>query len=113
MRTDYLKAIKTFFKFASLIFLLLAIFSFGEMYGKYKNEDENFITFMNKKTVYEGRVWDEIPKELKQQIYDYNRTIKYIWGAVISNFLIMIIDYFIDPKNHFFTLIKNKIDGWS
>lgn len=113
MRIEHLKATKGIFKFISLIFLLLAVFSFGKMYGKYNKENDNFITFMNKKTVYEGRVWEEKPKELKQQITDYNTIIKFIWGAVISNFLIMIIDYFIDPKNHFFTAIKNKIDGWS
>lgn len=101
-------SLKTISRTGFMIFLFLAVFNLGDLYGTYSEEGESINNFFTKQTRYE---WDSIeapPKIVTDQINAYNHIVRLIWIALIFSFGVMFFDYFIDPENHFVTTIKNK-----
>lgn len=89
----------------------MAVFTFGETYGRFSEPGQDFISFVSTDQHYEYNQFEGPPQVLVDQVNAYNRIHHYIYYAVLCSFLVMFFDYFIDPKNHFFTTLKNKLKG--
>ena len=99
---------KTISRAGFIIFLFLAVFNLGDLYGTYSEEEETINQFFTKKTRYE---WDSLeapPKIVTNQIEDYNRIHRLIWISLLFSFGVMLCDYFVDPEHHFATKLKEK-----
>lgn len=99
---------KTLSRIGFIIFLFLAVFNLGILFGKYSEEGESLNQFFTKQTKYE---WDSIegpPEIVTKQIAEYNRIHSLIWTALIFSFAVMFFDYFVDPEHHFVTKLKDK-----
>ena len=129
---DNAKVLKKVFKVASIIVIAYAIFMLGLFAGDFRTEDQTVLEFFmteDSYTVSTGH-WDksdlnltdgygfsieltgdggDIPPELQKKVDRYNEITGIVWIAVILHFLVMIADYPIDPKNHFFTKLIDII----
>lgn len=100
--------LKTLSRTGFIIYLFLAVFNLGELFGRYSEEGESINQFFTKKTGYEWSNIESPPQILIDQLNDYNHIHKLIWIALIFSFAVMFFDYFVDPEHHFVTTIKNK-----
>jgi hypothetical protein len=89
--------------------MLLASYKLGEAYGTLHEPGQTVIDFAMEKRVYEWQQFEKPPQDFLLRERFYKDISNYIYLAVMVNFIIMGLDYFIDPDNHFITLLKNKI----
>lgn len=100
--------LKTISRTGFIIFLCLAVFNLGALFGKYSTEEESEITFFTKTTEYKWSSTEGPPQIVTDQINDYNHIKNLVLIAVFLSFAVMFFDYFLDPEHHFVTTIKNK-----
>ncbi|KKK58446.1 hypothetical protein LCGC14_3044360 [marine sediment metagenome] len=100
--------LKTLSRAGFIIFLFLAVFNLGILFGTYSEEGETVNEFFTKKTRYEWNSLESPPQIVTDQINDYNNISRLIWFSLFFSFAVMFFDYFVDPEHHFATKIKNK-----
>jgi hypothetical protein len=103
---------KKIIRYAFLAILLILIAKVWIFYGTHKEQDQGFIEFYTAKKSYEWNRWnEELPQQALNQIADYNAMVQIVWLEVILAFIIMGLDYFIDPENHFVTQVKRWLES--
>lgn len=90
-----------------LFMIALVIFDTGVFYGRYSN-GESITDFFLKEKIVEG----EARIIYKYETNFYNMIVKLIWVALGFLFMLFTFDYFLDPENHFITLIKKQRDKY-
>ena len=92
-----------------IVFLCIAIFNAGAFYGEYKQPLEGIYSFFSRDRVYAYDSDGRLPEPALAQIGRYNSVINMIWYALFFMFLYLVLDYFVDPKHHFFYAIRKKL----
>ena len=100
--------LKTLSRAGFIIFLFLAVFNLGILFGRYSEEGESINQFFTKKTTYEWDSMESTPKIVTDQIDDYKQIHTLIWIALMLSCLVMFFDYFVDPEHHFATKLIGK-----
>jgi len=99
---------KTLSRAGFIIFLFLAVFNLGTLFGRYSEEEETINHFFIKKTRYEWSSIESPPQIVIDQINDYNKIHTLILISLLFSFAVLFFDYFVDPEHHFVTTLKKK-----
>lgn len=75
-------------------------------YEKYNRNDESIIHFLTQERVYSGE--DIKGAEFKGQVFFLNQIKQKIYLCLFIYWLMLVLDYIIDPEHHFITTIKKR-----
>ena len=100
--------LKTLSRAGFIIFLFLAVFNLGILFGTYAEDGETVTEFFTKKTRYEWNSLESPPQIVIDQVNDYNNIHRLISISLLFSFGVLFFDYFVDPEHHFATKIKKK-----
>lgn len=95
-------------RIGTLLCVIAVSFILGQAYGKY-GDDNNLIGFVLQQYTYTYGIHDKPPAQLTDMLMLYGSAKLIVYIAVVLNFIIMGLDYYRDPENHFITTIKKRI----
>ena len=95
----------------SIMMVVLSSFMFGEIVGQYKEEGQDYMDFIIERYEIEASVHEGINQYDTQRLQSYKNVQTVVRIAVFLNFLLVAIDFKIDPENHWINDIRKKIKG--
>lgn len=110
MKKRNLERIKFIFRLLFMFSFAFVLIKIGAFYGEYKEPGEGFIEFFSVEREFSYNKFTGVPESLTTIIGVYQNIISWIWLCVGFSSMVMFVDYFIDPENHFVTVIKNRIN---
>lgn len=108
MNQKNLRIIRTVLYGVMILLLVLISFKLGALYGEFK-DGQSLMEFATSDKLYEWNRYESPPQELIDQTTAYNKVVIYVWYIIGVNFMIMIVDYYLNPETHYFTKIIEKL----